>query len=56
MRNYVALHIKVMEAKVFVTKERAPFLMCLEVFRPEENQFKEKLQELDEEVEKLSDQ
>ena len=48
MRNYVVLHIKVMEAKVFVTKERAPFLICIEVFRPEENKFKEKIEEIDE--------
>lgn len=47
MRNYVVLHIKVMEAKIFVTKERAPYLICLEVFRPEEAKFKDKIKDLD---------
>lgn len=55
MRNYLVLHIKVMEAKVFVTKERAPFLIWVEVFRPEENEFKQKIEmeevETDEEEE-----
>lgn len=50
MRNYVVLHIRVMEAKVFVTKERAPFLICVEVFRPEEAKFKEKIEENEEET------
>jgi hypothetical protein len=36
MRNYAVLHIAVEEAKVFQTKERAPLLLCIEVFRPEE--------------------
>jgi len=49
MRNYVVLHIKVMEAKVFVTKERAPFLICIEVFRPEEHHFKDKIEEEEDE-------
>ena len=48
MRNYGVLHIKVTEAKVFVTKERAPFLICVEVFRPEENKFKDKIDEIEE--------
>lgn len=30
------LHIVTDEAKVFVTKERAPILLCIEVYRPEE--------------------
>lgn len=30
------MHIVVEEAKVFQTKERAPLLLCLEAFRPEE--------------------
>lgn len=36
MRNYAVLHIAVEEAKVFQTKERAPLLLCFEVFRPDE--------------------
>lgn len=36
MRNYAVLHIAIEEAKVFQTKERAPLLLCIEVFRPEE--------------------
>ena len=39
-RNYKVLRIRVGEAKVFCTKTRAPFLCVLEVFRPEETQFK----------------
>jgi hypothetical protein len=33
-RNCAVLHIPVSEAKVFTTKERAPFMICLEVFNP----------------------
>ncbi|CAI2382541.1 unnamed protein product [Moneuplotes crassus] len=47
MRNYVVLHINVVEAKVFVTKQRAPFLVCIEVFRPQENEFRDKIEEGD---------
>lgn len=47
MRNYSVLHINVMEAKVFVTKERAPFLVCIEVFRPEEHKFRDKIDQID---------
>lgn len=36
MRNYAVLHIAVEEAKVFQTKERAPLLLCIEVYRPDE--------------------
>ena len=36
IRNYAILHIVTDEAKVFQTKERAPLLLCLEAFRPEE--------------------
>jgi hypothetical protein len=49
MRNYAVLHIKVMEAKLFITKERAPFLICIEVYRPEESKFKDKIEEVDKE-------
>ena len=48
MRNYVVLHINILEAKVFITKERAPFLIWIEVFRPEENKFKDEIEEIDE--------
>jgi len=34
MRNYAVLNIPVEEAKIFQTKERAPLLLCIEVFRP----------------------
>lgn len=56
MRNYVVLHLRVMEAKVFVTKERAPYMVCLEVFRPEENKFKDKIKEEPDEPSSESDQ
>ena len=36
MRNYSILHIVGDEAKVFQTKERAPLLIHLEAYRPEE--------------------
>jgi phosphatidylinositol 4-kinase len=36
IRNSFVLHIPVSEAKVFTTKERAPYLICLEVFSPYE--------------------
>jgi phosphatidylinositol 4-kinase len=35
-RNYCVLHIPTGEARVFQTKERAPIMLCIEVFRPEE--------------------
>lgn len=38
MRNYAVLHIVASETKVFQTKERAPLLLCIEAFRPEELQ------------------
>jgi hypothetical protein len=41
MRNYAILHISVDEAKVFQTKERAPLLLCLEAYRPEELQLEQ---------------
>lgn len=34
MRNYAILNIAVDEVKVFQTKERAPLLLCIEVYRP----------------------
>jgi hypothetical protein len=36
IRNYTVLHIVIEEAKVFQTKERAPLLLCIEAYRPEE--------------------
>lgn len=36
MRNCCVLHIPPEEALVFQTKERAPILLCIEVFRPDE--------------------
>ena len=35
-RNYCVLHIPPSEVHVFQTKERAPVLLCIEVFRPDE--------------------
>ena len=34
MRNYAILNIVAEEAKIFQTKERAPVLLCIEVYRP----------------------
>lgn len=36
IRNYAVLHIPVKEVRVFQTKERSPFVVCIEVFRPDE--------------------
>lgn len=36
IRHNVVLNIVVEETKVFSTKERSPFYICLEIFRPEE--------------------
>lgn len=36
MRECAVLHIPVHEVKIFVTKERAPFLICVEVYEPYE--------------------
>jgi hypothetical protein len=36
MRNNSVLNICVEEARIFQTKERAPLLLCIEVFRPAE--------------------
>ncbi len=37
IRNYAVLNIIVSETKVFSTKERAPFYICIEIYRPNEN-------------------
>lgn len=34
MRNYAVLHVVADESKIFKTKERAPLMLTLEVFRP----------------------
>ena len=39
MRNYAVLHIVAEEARIFRTKERAPLLLCIEVYRPTEVSF-----------------
>jgi len=36
IRNNAVLNINVDEAIVFSTKERAPYYICVEIFRPEE--------------------
>jgi phosphatidylinositol 4-kinase len=36
IRNFVVLNIVFNESRVFSTKQRAPFYICLEIFRPEE--------------------
>lgn len=35
-RNHVVLNIVTQECKVFSTKERSPFYICLELYRSEE--------------------
>lgn len=35
-RNCAILHIPITEARVFTTKERAPFKICIEIFQPYE--------------------
>ena len=48
-RNYTVLNICENESKLFLTNTRAPFLICLEIYRPEEilvtsqNRFREML-------------
>jgi len=36
MRNYAVLNIMESETRLFLTKTRAPFMVCVEVYRPEE--------------------
>lgn len=33
-RNYMALNIVEKESRLFITAEKAPFLICVEVFQP----------------------
>lgn len=35
IRNFVVLNIVASETKVFSTKERSPFYICLEIYRPD---------------------
>ena len=34
MRNFAILHIVADESRIFRTKERAPVMLCFEVYRP----------------------
>lgn len=34
MRNFAILHIVAEESRIFKTKERAPVMLCFEVYRP----------------------
>jgi len=36
IRNYVVLHISTGECRVFQTKNRAPYMICVEMYRPDE--------------------
>lgn len=36
LRNYAVLNIVTSESRLFLTKTRAPFMICLELFRPDE--------------------
>ena len=49
MRNYAVLNICVEEAKIFQTKERAPLLLCIQVYRPIEMTLEEPNEVHDEE-------
>ena len=35
-RNFAVLHICASESRIFQTKSRAPILLCIEVYRPDE--------------------
>ena len=35
-RNYAVLHIAPLESRVFQTKARSPYMVCIEVYRPDE--------------------
>ena len=36
LRNYTVLNIVTSESRLFLTKERAPYMIVLELFRPDE--------------------
>lgn len=38
IRNYAVLHISALESRIFQTKSRAPILLCIEAYRPDELQ------------------
>jgi phosphatidylinositol 4-kinase len=40
-RNYVIVNVNIETARVFSTKERAPFSICLELVQEEEEYFKD---------------
>lgn len=52
MRLYNVLNVVCEEAKVFSTKERAPFYICLEIFNPAEQLSEEELKKLEEAIDK----
>jgi len=35
-RNFMILNIAYPESRLFITAEKAPFLICIEVFQPQE--------------------
>jgi len=37
IRNHIVLNIVVDESMCFSTKERVPYYVCMEIFRPEED-------------------
>lgn len=37
-RNYMILKIAEQESRLFITAEKAPFLICIEAFQPQELQ------------------
>jgi len=37
IRNYIVLNIVANESMCFSTKERVPYYVCMEIFRPEED-------------------
>ena len=43
MRNFAILHIVADESRIFKTKERAPVMLCFEVYRPIEITLEKKL-------------
>ena len=45
-RNYAILSVVVEECNVYQTKNRAPFYLCFELFRPEEMAQQEKFNNL----------
>jgi len=44
MRNFAILHIVADESRIFRTKERAPVMLCFEVYRPIELSLEKKSQ------------